>query len=373
MAQFGWILALFLGGAIIYAKNYSASPLALTFVAGMAIGQGFAFRTRKTSYSKFALLAWLVILLALASVVTVDSITWYQYRGAARHSGPWNNPNIYGLLMGTGAVLAAGNAVSSFKFQVPGVKTAVWPLVKTVFFAGAAGLMAFGLLRSYSRGAWVATGCAGLYLASQFSSSRFRVSSRVRHFAVGSAVVIASVALLAYWQFHHSERPLVRRALSVGNVNDFSWRNRVSAWEGTLEMMAEHPLTGLGWNRPESEYDHYYRRMNVPEAAAIQMNDYFMLGSTLGVPALVCLGMYLWQCFVRKPAGSNEVASGSEPPASNPVAVAPDLDWLRATCRAGAILLAIGFWFDGGLFKIATAAPFWILLELGRREPPAAV
>jgi hypothetical protein len=26
----------------------------------------------------------------------------------------------------------------------------------------------------------------------------------------------------------------------------------------------------------------------------------------------------------------------------------------------------VGFWFDGGLFKLATAAPFWILLELGR-------
>jgi hypothetical protein len=29
-------------------------------------------------------------------------------------------------------------------------------------------------------------------------------------------------------------------------------------------------------------------------------------------------------------------------------------------------VLLVGFWFDGGLFKLATAAPFWILLELGR-------
>jgi hypothetical protein len=28
--------------------------------------------------------------------------------------------------------------------------------------------------------------------------------------------------------------------------------------------------------------------------------------------------------------------------------------------------LAVGFWFDGGLFKLATASLFWILLELGR-------
>jgi hypothetical protein len=27
--------------------------------------------------------------------------------------------------------------------------------------------------------------------------------------------------------------------------------------------------------------------------------------------------------------------------------------------------LLVSFWFDGGLFKLATASVFWILLELG--------
>jgi len=40
-------------------------------------------------------------------------------------------------------------------------------------------------------------------------------------------------------------------------------------------------------------------------------------------------------------------------------------DWLRITCRAGAIVLLVGFFFDGGLFKLATGATFWILIELG--------
>jgi hypothetical protein len=29
-------------------------------------------------------------------------------------------------------------------------------------------------------------------------------------------------------------------------------------------------------------------------------------------------------------------------------------------------VLLVGFWFDGGLFELATAATFWVLLELGR-------
>jgi hypothetical protein len=43
---------------------------------------------------------------------------------------------------------------------------------------------------------------------------------------------------------------------------------------------------------------------------------------------------------------------------------------LPATCRAGAIVLLVGFWFDGGLFKLATASTFWILLELGAVQLP---
>jgi len=42
--------------------------------------------------------------------------------------------------------------------------------------------------------------------------------------------------------------------------------------------------------------------------------------------------------------------------------------WLKTTCRGGAAVLLVGFWFDGGLFKLATAATFWMLLELGREE-----
>jgi hypothetical protein len=37
----------------------------------------------------------------------------------------------------------------------------------------------------------------------------------------------------------------------------------------------------------------------------------------------------------------------------------------KMACRAGALAMLVAFWFNGGLFKLATAAVFWILLELG--------
>jgi len=46
-----------------------------------------------------------------------------------------------------------------------------------------------------------------------------------------------------------------------------------------------------------------------------------------------------------------------------------NFDLLSATCQAGAVVLLVGLWFDGGLFKLPTAATFWILLELGAAQP----
>lgn len=103
-----------------------------------------------------------------------------------------------------------------------------------------------------------------------------------------------------FWQYQRTESVTAHRALSASNQNDFSWRNRVSAWEGALQMMAERPWLGYGWNQPESFYGQYYSASRLGETMAIQMNDYLMFGATLGIPALLCFGMYLWLALTGK-------------------------------------------------------------------------
>jgi hypothetical protein len=100
-------------------------------------------------------------------------------------------------------------------------------------------------------------------------------------------------------------------------------------------------------------YEYYYLHPKLIEGAAIEMNDYLMLGATLGIPALFCFGMYLWLSFTNKLEIGNWQSEIVE------------MNWLQKSCRAGAIVLLVGLWFDGGLFILATAATFWILLELG--------
>ena len=199
--------------------------------------------------------------------------------------------------------------------------------------------------------------------------SRWTLWLRKNRFPL-STILIAAI-ILCFWQFRQTDAIIAKRALSVGNMSDFSWRNRVSAWEGALQIMAEHPVLGTGWNKPESLYQHYYLSPKMDESAAITLNDYLMLGATLGVPALICFGAYVGLSLTRKPDDRGQISDGGIPPIDlRP----PASDLWQAICRAGAIVLAVGFWFDGGLFELPIAATFWILLGLGAaRLTPAKI
>ena len=330
----------------------------------------------------------LILLLAVAAVWQGETENLFQYRGKVRWSGLWENPNTFGMLMGVGVVLAVGLLVSGKaesrkqKAEMGRGKAARrWAVVV------AAGIMGVGLVKSYSRGAWVGVAAALAYLAYQVSKGPGRKvsgpernelhKSQARKAAfplscgssiswltvlprnrVALAVICASLVVLGFWSLGHTEGAVARRAYSVANANDFSWRNRVAAWEGALQMMAEKPWFGFGWNQPERVCAAFYCPPKVDEGMAIQLNDYLTLGTTLGLPALFCFMMYVVLAL-----------SGRQRPE---LPVPPTLDSRlqtldsAAVCRAGAIVLLVGFWFDGGLFKLATAAPFWILLELGR-------
>lgn len=118
-------------------------------------------------------------------------------------------------------------------------------------------------------------------------------------------------------------------------------------------MMAHKPLAGFGWGRAESEYGKNYLPPGLDDSTAIEMNDYFMLGISAGVPALVCFVVYIWLALGKAECREQRFLTSS-----------PTL-----ICRAGAIVLLIGFWFDGGLFELSVGPIFWMLMELGRAIP----
>ena len=349
-----WLTGLMVLAAVAYAFDYTQSAKstqALTSIGAAMVAQGAALweggrQKAEGRNGGSRTVSVLIVLLLGAAVWQAETEQLFQYRGQARWAGPWDNPNTFGVLMGVGLVLAVGKLVQSlkpkvqslelkgqgpeFEFQTlpnaehrtsniqhPVLNWGLW--VKGAFFLGAAAVMGVGLVKSYSRGAWVGAAVGVAYLAFHIGKAEMlkteklkggwsggkaesrKLKAEIRPGVLRRAgrrwgaflIIFASVGVLAFWSFRHTDRAVVRRTYTVANANDFSWRNRVAAWEGALQMMAERPWLGFGWNQPERVYDQYYRATKLNEGMAIQLNDYFIMGTTLGVPALLCFAMYV--------------------------------------------------------------------------------
>jgi hypothetical protein len=258
----------------------------------------------------------LVILLAFTSWWHLDMANAYH---GPRWTGFCDNPNIYGMLMSAGVVLAVGLLAGRQK------------LLQAILSV-AAGMMAVGLLFSYSRGAWLGVAVGLLYLGKAKSKFKWRFVLPVV-FVVGSAVWF-------FWSSTPDTSPWYLKRMDLSRP---SAQHRVVAWKAGFEIIRDHPF-GVGWNKAVETYDKHY---SPPEngAAAITTNDYLMLGTQLGLPALICFVTYIYLKFKPKATDSSHVA-----------------------CRAGVLVLLVAFWFDGGLFDLPTATVFWVLLELGTSD-----
>jgi prepilin-type N-terminal cleavage/methylation domain-containing protein len=179
---------------------------------------------------------------------------------------------------------------------------------------------------------------------------------------------LAAAVVLFFWNNTPDNAPWYMKRMDFGRP---SAQHRVAAWKAGFEMMRDYPL-GVGWNNAVGVYDRNY---SPPEggAAALTMNDYLMLGTQLGLPGLVCFVAYVGLALTRKSEIGNRKSESTEEsaredarPTSAQISslVTCHLP-LQTACRAGAIMLLVAFWFDGGLFTLATASVFWILLELG--------
>jgi hypothetical protein len=396
----------------------------------------------------------LLVLAALLGCWLSTAETRYQYRNLTRWQGVFNNPNTCGQVAAGALVLAVGLLGCSLASKAK--RKGLWVAVALA----AAVALAVPLGFTFSRGAWL--GCAlGLaYLGGQgwswFSKRLLRnggapvsepawagadyCRSGDRRSAVGEgaggsvevsrgfagrvglvvqrnllplAIALALLGVTAFWLFRFTEFKPVRRAFSVGNINDSSWRMRVEAWEGALNIIAHSPWVGSEWKKPELTYYQFFQKPKVLEGAAIQLNDYFIVGMTWGIPVLACFAAWVWSAFrprrwgvsesagersrpgcssVRpraelhgarigqtvpgwespmQPAGAQAATpgAGALPVPTEPASRAAQDEWLKATCRAAVVVLLVGFWFDGGLFKWALAVPFWLLLEMGRSHP----
>jgi len=360
-----------------------------------------------------------MFLVAQVGLLTFASL-WHLDMSANFYHGPrwmgvWNNPNTYGKLMGTGATLTIGLLAQTLKSeklkaeiglentesrkpnQIQVLRTErrmqillMGLLLVSIFVIGS------GLVMSYSRGAWLGTAVGLLCLAWSYGKFKWQ--------QVLTGVLAVAAGVFFFWNATADSAPWYVKRLDFGRP---SAQHRVAAWRGALEMMRDHPL-GVGWNRAVEIYAKDY---SPPEngAAAISTNDYLMIGTQLGWPALSCFVAYVGLALRGRPedgerqvedrgwkVGDGEAENGDRRtvaggqgrgfsraqcfwmwlrrgfPAGqksgieNQTFEMSEEERLQVACRSGAVAMAVAFWFDGGLFVLPTAAVFWVLLELGQ-------
>ena len=354
------LIGLVLIAIVTFFISYSASQPAIDcfmFLAGMTLGKGATFALKADGRWKIAggesnseiatryssLLTFLIVVVVLLAF----SSCWHlevarNFYPGTRWTGLWDNPNIYGMLMGAGGILATGLFAANLKFEILIFKLG-W------VFGIVMGMMLIGLVMSYSRGALLATAVGLLYLAWCYGKSTWLFITP------GVLGMVAVIAL--FWHSTADSAPWYLKRLDLGRP---SAQHRVSAWRAGFQMMWDHPF-GVGWNKAVEVYQRDY---SPPEngAAAITTNDYLMLGTQLGWPGLICFVTYVGLCFKKGPGrGATDTGTPGET-TGEPAGGTPAL---RCACRAGVLSMMVAFWFDGGLFTLATGSVFWILLELG--------
>jgi O-antigen ligase len=354
---------------IIDAPPWPATA-AITLLFGAALGKGARFALRQQDDVKWqkrkdreldqkAFLAGLVVLLAFSSWWRLKMFS--VYRGP-RWMGLWDDPNTYGTLMGVGILLASGLIATSLKPRVHDSKSefkiqsllkpphsfaAINAILLTAIF-----MMTVGLVMSYSRGAWLGTAIGVLYLAN--AHKKFNLGF------VLPVIFIVTIVVYLFWNATPDSSSWYVKRMDFGRP---SAQHRVAAWKAGLEMMQDHPF-GVGWNKTVETYQQHY---SPPEygAAAICTNDYLMLGTQLGIPALICFVAYVTLCFRNPKSDVRDLNLQTPGEHAYPITLDRILHSTQVTCRAATLAMLVEFWFDGGLFKLPTASTFWILLEMG--------
>jgi O-antigen ligase len=373
-----WLTVALLIGALVYFFAHQSEPLshrALTFFTAAAfakcLGAWLVSKSSRSDRCRRAngLIYLLVVLLGASALWHPDSVRLYAYRGVNRWSGAWDNPNTYGVLMGTGSVLSFGLLIPRFNDCLK--RTAVGQRWHDRQYMAVSGLLTLGmmslfraLLNSYSRGAWCATGIGLAYISGAWiERTKVNPPKWFSFNVLTLGFLFCVVGFLIFRDGEGMSASVPRRVLSVGNINDFSWRNRVDSWKGALQMIGDRPWFGFGWGEADSFYDSYYRTFKTPEGQAVAMNDYLMLGLMVGLPALFSFVAAILIRFFTDPSKLEVAHSGELYDEGK-----SDFGWIGTICAAGLLVLAVGFWFDGVLFKLAPAVLFFLLLELARKD-----
>jgi putative inorganic carbon (HCO3(-)) transporter len=206
--------------------------------------------------------------------------SFYDYYVAARITGFMSHWMTFG-----GQEMIALLMTAAFLFFACIARKRAWVWVLSAFFMSAA------LLLGFTRGIWVASAGAGLYLLWFWK----------RLLVVALPVLLVLIALLA----PASIRERFDSLLKPGKID--SNQHRIVTWRTGLEMIRAHPLLGLGPEEVKVQFNQYVPAdipRPLPEGWYGHLhNIYLQYAAERGIPTMLMmlwlLGQVLYDCLRR--------------------------------------------------------------------------
>jgi len=290
---------------------------------------------------------WHIRVLSAMIVVCLGYIAWevnYNYLFDGRidifHHGFGDlDNNGAGLMLAMGLPFAYAFAVSASRLWMRAIS------------AGLGLIILHAVLMTYSRGAMLASLVALLWVL-------WHHRPRYQAAAIALMLVIA-VTLLA--------GPEIRdRFMSTAQFSrDYSAQSRMSSWGAALEIVKEHPLTGVGI-RNSNTYTHNYGADHVGRTIHSQ---YLQIAADSGIPAaMIYVAMLMTALFLMMRSRSNVQRHIEEAPAlSDPASDAQlyQMDKIILACQASLIL----FMFGGAFLSLEVFETPWLIIAIAGAMP----
>jgi O-antigen ligase len=172
-------------------------------------------------------------------------------------------------------------------------------LIALILLLAADGILAVGLLVSWSRGAWLGFGGAALTLLF-FAPKRRLVGAVLVLLLVGGGTFIFATGLAPASLVARASdftQDLVGysdvRGAQISDAN-YAVLERLAHWEAAIGMATDHPWTGIGFGAWDAAYPHY-ALMNWPTSLGHAHNYYL---NALAETGLIGLIAYLVTCVM---------------------------------------------------------------------------
>jgi O-antigen ligase len=319
-------------------RGWSFGFITKVFMPILLLMAGVAFSIRDAEDANW---------IALAHLIGADVYSLYTYLFVAVGSDGRLSGGAHYDANDLGVMLVATLPLAIY-FLRPGVK--IW---KRVFALVSLALYIMLIVKSGSRGAFIALICVAAYIVLAFRA----IPTRVRLGAVAAATLLMVVfGSAAYWQMMKTVTD------TKDDYNMTSPVGRKAIWKRGVGYMLTHPVVGVGANAFEqaegtlSAISQEYALQNKGLKWSTAHNSFVLVGAELGITGLLLFVTLLGTMF----KSLNEIKAG---PTDDPHVTSEDAAFSQAL-----IGCLIGFCVAGFFVSAAYFAYLYVLVGLAAAE-----